>query len=60
MMKHSKGRAGPSLQLLVNHDDAEREFAYAEKDSLSLDAAWRLGFTVVSTKRDWKTVVAAR
>jgi len=58
MMEDSKGRSGPSLQLLVNHDDAEREFAYAERDNVSLDAAHRLGFTVVSIARDWKTVFA--
>ena len=58
MMEYSKGRSGPSLQLLVNHDDAEREFAYAERDNVSLDAAHRLGFTVVSIARDWKTVFA--
>ena len=55
-MQYSKGRTGPSLQLLVDHDDAQREFAYAERDSASLTAARRYGFTVVSMKRDWKTV----
>jgi hypothetical protein len=58
MMEYSMGRSGPSLQLLVNHDDAEREFAYAERDNVSLDAGRRLGFTVVSIARDWKTVFA--
>ena len=46
----------PSLQLLVNHDDAKREFAYAEKDGASLAAARAQGFTVVSIKRDWQSV----
>ena len=45
-----------SFQLLVNHDDSLREFSYAEKDGASLAAAARLGFTVVSIRRDWKTV----
>ena len=26
MLSYSEGREGPSLQLLVNHDDEEREF----------------------------------
>src|SRR5262249_18595379 len=56
MMEYSKGRAGPSFQLLINHDDDAREFAYAEKDNASLDAAKKYGFTVVSIKSDWKTV----
>jgi phosphoserine phosphatase len=56
MMQYSKGRRGPSFQLLINHDDAAREFAYAEKDNASLNAAKKYGFTVVSFKNDWKTV----
>jgi phosphoglycolate phosphatase-like HAD superfamily hydrolase len=58
MMRWSKDRKGPSFQLLINHDDAEREFAYAEPDSYSLNAARTYGFHVVSIKRDWKTIVA--
>ncbi|HYR08899.1 MAG TPA: HAD family hydrolase [Longimicrobium sp.] len=56
MMEYSRGRGGPSLQLLINHDDAAREFAYAEKDGASLSAAGRLGFVVVSMKNDWKAI----
>ena len=39
---------------------AEREFALAEADGVSLRVARRYGFTVVSVKRDWKTVFAPR
>lgn len=56
MLEYSKGRRGPSFQLLVNHDDAAREFAYAEKDGASLRAAAAHGFTVVSMKNDWRRV----
>jgi phosphoserine phosphatase len=56
MMEYSRGRDGPSLQLLVNHDDDAREFAYAERDGASLAAARRFGFVVVSMKDDWKRV----
>lgn len=55
-MEYSKGRPGPSFQLLINHDDAEREFAYQEPDNASLNAAAQYGFTVVNIKREWKTV----
>jgi phosphoglycolate phosphatase-like HAD superfamily hydrolase len=60
MMRWSRDRDGPSFQLLIDHDDAEREFAYAEPDNFSLNAASKYGFQVVSIKRDWKTVVDGR
>jgi phosphoglycolate phosphatase-like HAD superfamily hydrolase len=56
MMRWSKDRDGPSFQLLINHDDAAREFAYAEKDGGSLAAAAKYGFTVVNIASDWKTI----
>ncbi len=58
MCAYSQGRKGPSLQLLVNHDDADREFAYAEDDGESLKAAKANGWIIVSVKNDWKTVFA--
>ena len=59
MMRYSKDRRGPSLQLLINHDDAEREFAYAEPDGYSLREAGKHGFTVISMKNDWRQIFAA-
>jgi phosphoserine phosphatase len=56
MMRYSKDRQGPSFQLLINHDDAEREFSYGEKNGYSLDAAKRFGFAVVSMKNDWSKI----
>ena len=56
MLSYSQGRKGPSLQLLVNHDDEEREFAYAEKDNASLNAAKSNGWLVASIKNDWRSV----
>lgn len=58
MMRWSKDRDGPSIQLLMNHDDAEREFFYAEPDNYSLAAAEKYGFQVVNIKRDWRKVFA--
>jgi phosphoserine phosphatase len=53
---------GPSLALLVDHDDAEREYAYegvaatfATSGSF-LDTAAERGWTVASIRRDWATV----
>ena len=55
---------GPTLALLVDHDDAEREFAYvstaetfAEPEPIT-DVGARLGWTVVSMANDWETVFA--
>ena len=42
--------------LLVNHDDEEREFAYAQGAETALAKATELGWTVVSMKNDWTTV----
>jgi hypothetical protein len=56
MCAYSQGRKGPSLQLLINHDDADREFAYVEDDGGSLKAAKANSWIIVSVKNDWKTV----
>jgi phosphoserine phosphatase len=56
MMRYAKDRGGPSFQLLINHDDATREFVYAEKNGESLAAASRYGFHVLSMKNDWLTL----
>jgi hypothetical protein len=58
MLRYSQTSKHPSLQLLVNHDDADREFAYAEKDSASLKAAKEHGWIVVSMKDDWNAIFA--
>jgi len=56
MLRYSQSSKYPSLQLLVNHDDADREFAYAEKDGESLKMAKEHGWTVVNIKGDWKEI----
>ena len=50
------------LALLVNHDDAEREYAY-RSDAATFgsaepitDTATRLGWTQVSMRDDWSTI----
>jgi hypothetical protein len=60
MLRYSQSIKHPSLQLLVNHDDADREFAYAEKDDGSLKAAKKHGWAVVSTKDDWDVIFSFR
>jgi phosphoserine phosphatase len=46
------------FSLLVDHDDAEREFAYVKGAEQSLFRARESGWTVVSMKDDWSTVFA--
>src|SRR5690606_38388125 len=61
MLRYVKTGPGPRLALLIHHDDGDREFAYDREFKLSplaeaLDRADEYGITVVSMKRDWKTV----
>ena len=61
MLRYTKTGTGPRLALLIHHDDAEREVAYDRDFKLSplveaLDKAAEYGITVVSMKRDWRTV----
>jgi phosphoserine phosphatase len=62
MMEWALHGDGPGLALLVDHDDAEREFAYVsaagtfvEPEPIT-DVARRLGFTIASMANDWSTV----
>jgi hypothetical protein len=41
---------------LINHDDADREFAYTAAAEASMAKAEGLGWTVVSMKDDWSAV----
>ena len=55
-------RRRAALALLVDHDDAEREFAYVSKAETFAEAepitdvGARLGWTIVSMADDWETV----
>jgi hypothetical protein len=64
MLEYATGGSGPSLGLLLHHDDADREFAYdRQAGSARLDKAWdearSRGWIVVSMKKDWSTVYPA-
>jgi phosphoglycolate phosphatase-like HAD superfamily hydrolase len=62
MLEYAQGSSYPSLCLLVNHDDAQREYAYESKAGTFtsteriLDVAAQLDWTVISMKRDFKIV----
>jgi phosphoserine phosphatase len=64
MLEYAQAFDGPSLALLVDHDDAEREYAYqsvagtfASSEPITT-IALRRGWTVVSMRDDWSTVFA--
>jgi phosphoserine phosphatase len=56
MLTFAKHPTHRSLRLLLNHDDAEREFAYQAGAERSLEVAAQRGWTVVSMKSDFETV----
>ncbi len=62
MLEYAMAHDGPSLALLVDHDDAEREYAYEsvagsfETSEPITDTAARLGWTVISMADDWHRV----
>jgi hypothetical protein len=60
MLRFSQGSTYPSLQIIINHDDAAREFFYEEKDNKSLNWAKKYNWLVVSMKNDWKIVFSAK
>ncbi len=62
MLEWAQAAGSPSLALLIDHDDAEREFRYTstaqtftESEPIT-DVGARLGWTVVSMARDWDVV----
>jgi phosphoserine phosphatase len=64
MLEYVHSSARPSLCVVVDHDDAEREYAYEGKAVTDpdaepiLDTAAHFGWTVVSMRDDWSQVFA--
>jgi hypothetical protein len=61
MLQWTAAGPGPRFCLYVHHTDAEREWAYDRQSQIGkldkgLDEARARGWTVVSTKDDWKTI----
>jgi phosphoglycolate phosphatase-like HAD superfamily hydrolase len=61
MLEYVTAGSGPSLGLIVHHDDAEREFAYDRDSTIgTLDTAWdkaaQEGWIVVSMQDDWNRI----
>jgi hypothetical protein len=60
MLRFSQGGNYPSFQMIVNHDDKDREFYYQEKDNKSLNWAAKYHWHVISMKHDWKTIFVTK
>jgi phosphoglycolate phosphatase-like HAD superfamily hydrolase len=69
MLEWTKAGDGARLAMLVLHDDAKREYAYGPAQGLPdtkvgaftqalYDMAQKQGWTVISTKNDWKKIFA--
>lgn len=64
MLEYAAASPGPHLSLIVDHDDAEREFAYESKGETVASAtpmpeiARTHGWTVASVHDDWSVVFA--
>jgi phosphoglycolate phosphatase-like HAD superfamily hydrolase len=62
MLEWTEAGKGKRLELLVHHDDAEREYAYDADSKIGtfskalMNEAQNRGWIVVSMKRDWKTI----
>jgi len=61
MLEYTTGGDGPSLGLIIHHDDAEREVAYDRDSHIGqLNTAWDKaadeGWIIVSMKDDWGKV----
>jgi phosphoserine phosphatase len=61
MLEYSAGGAGPRLEVLVHHTDAEREYAYDRESKVgrldkALDEANTKHWVVVDMKNDWKKI----
>lgn len=64
MLQYATTGPGRHFGLLVHHDDAEREVAYDRSSQFgrlnqALDLSSAAGWTVVSMKKDWRTVFPA-
>jgi len=62
MLEWTTAGTGPRFGLIIHHTDAEREFAYDRESHVgkldkALNEAKARGWTVVSMKDDWKTVL---
>jgi hypothetical protein len=66
MLEWTQGGKIKNLELLVHHDDAEREYAYGPHSRVGtfsdalMEEAKKEGWIVISMKNDWKVIFSFR
>lgn len=58
MMEYTLSGEGPSMAILVNHDDEEREYKYMHGTEKAVEDAKKQGWYVISMKKDFKEIFA--
>ena len=58
MMEYTLSGNGPSMAILVHHDDKEREYVYMHGTERAIKDADKKGWHVISMKNDFKEVFA--
>ncbi|MCB0935589.1 MAG: haloacid dehalogenase-like hydrolase [Mycobacterium sp.] len=56
MLQFTDAAPGPSMNMLVLHDDHEREFGYTSGAERALDLAADAGWAVTSMRDEWATI----
>jgi phosphoglycolate phosphatase-like HAD superfamily hydrolase len=56
MLRFCAHPSRPSMSLLIDHDDADREFSYQTGAEKALELAHQKGWVVASIERDWEKV----
>lgn len=56
MLQFTAASPGPSMCVVVRHDDEQREFAYTAGAERIFDLASEAGWVVVSMRDDWATI----
>jgi len=56
MLQYTDATPGPSMSMLVLHDDADREFGYTAGAERALELAPGAGWAVTSMRDEWATV----
>ena len=56
MMEYTLSGDGPSMAIIVNHDDEDREYKYMHGTEKAITHADSIGWHIVSMKKEFKTV----
>jgi hypothetical protein len=56
MLQFTDATPGPSMSMLVRHDDENREFGYTAGAERALELAAESGWAVASMRDEWATI----